>query len=268
MLCGLTHDYQMERMKAVPTRRLNLKNMFNARDLGGYPTADGKVTKFKVFVRSELPQDLPEEDIQYLKNYGITATVDFRGSFELLEQQSALAEVFPYYHRPVSDSTEPPDLTALFSNTKSMIDMYRDMVEEGKAWAKDVLEMAAAEQGVFLFHCHGGKDRTGVMSCLLLSIAGVSREDIIADYSITEILLPEKEHRDLPPEVMAKFHPEGGPPKPMPGMGDFSGSPASTMRGLLDYLDERYGGVMGYLREIGVAEETIARIREKFLEDE
>ena len=258
----------MERMTDVPTRRLNLKALHNARELGGYPTKDGKVTKFKVFIRSELPQNLPEEDIAYLKNYGVTCSVDFRGSFELLEAQSSLSTVFPYYHRPVSDSTEPPDLSALFSNTRSMVDMYTDMVEEGKAWAKDVLEMAAAEQGVFLFHCHGGKDRTGVMSCLLLSIAGVSREDIIADYSLSGILLPPQEHRDPPPELMAKLRPEGGPPRPMPDMGDFSGSPASTMQGLLDYLDEHYGGVMGYLREIGVTEETIARIREKFLEDE
>lgn len=245
----------------MPTRRLNLKALYNARELGGYPTADGKVTKFKVFIRSELPQDLPEEDIEYLRNYGVTASVDFRGSYELKEKASSLSTVLPYYHCPISDDTEPPDLAALLGRHKTMIDQYKEMVEEGKAWAKKVLELAAEERGILLFHCAGGKDRTGVFSCLLLSIAGVSREDIAADYSITEVVLPPAKHHAPPPEVLAKLG-------PMPDMGDFAGSPASTMLGLLDYFDERYGGVMGYLREIGVMDETIARIREKFLEDE
>ena len=83
----------------MPTRRLMTKGLYNARDLGGFPTADGKTTRFGVFVRSEAPVDLPEEDIAYLRDYGVTASMDFRSTGETLSRPSDLRELLPYYHR-------------------------------------------------------------------------------------------------------------------------------------------------------------------------
>lgn len=242
----------------MATRRLKLKTMFNARDLGGYPTKDGKVTKFNVFIRSEFPAELPEEDIQYLKDYGITASIDFRSIWEVEEEPSSLTDVFSFYHRPVNDSPKPPDLRIIMSRPMgaSMTPHYQKMVDEGAAWVKGVLELAAAEKGGLLYHCAGGKDRTGIMSCILLSIAGVSREDIAADYCLTEVYA--KPRKKMVP-------PEGMPPE---AKNDFAKAPASTMLELLDHFDARYGGVMGYLSQIGVKDETIAQIREKFLVEE
>ena len=246
----------------MPLRRLNLRKLYNTRDLGGYPTRNGKVTKFGVFIRSALPTGLPEEDIQYLKDYGITASVDFRGAFELTKQQSSLTDVFPYYRYPVSEDDTPPDFTKIMSMEFNMVEDYKDMVERGKDWVRNVLELAAAEKGGLLFHCAGGKDRTGIMSCLLLSIAGVSREDIAADYHLTEVYqLPEKDN-PFPPDLDL---PDG---MQFPDFSELAKTPASTMLALLDYFDTRYGGVMGYLQACGVAEDTIVQIRSKFLEDE
>ena len=251
----------------MPVRRLNLKNMYNARDLGGYPAMDGKVTKFGVFIRSELPYQLPEEDIRYLKDYGITACADFRGSWEIFKKESALKNVFSYYHRPIFDDGNPPDFDNMPDMPVKLIDMYTDMVETGRGWAKDMMELAASEEGGLLYHCSAGKDRTGIMSCLLLSIAGVSREDIAADYCITEVLLAPVMERAFPKDQGMTDASEQNVSVPKMDPDEFERSPAETMLALLDYFDTRYGGVLGFLREVGVTEETIERIREKFLED-
>lgn len=257
----------MKQASRAPARRLNLKGLYNARDLGGYHAMDGKVTKFGVFVRCEVPHGLPEEDIQYLRDYGVTATVDFRGGFEIEKQKSDLADVFTYYHRSAFDMGPPPDFDKIDFTKISMLDQYKDMVETGKEWIKGVLELAANEEGVLLYHCAAGKDRTGVMSCMLLSVAGVSREDIAADYCISEVLLRPVTERVFqnPPSGDSPF----GKDKPMPkmDMSEMNKTPASTMLGLLDYIDEKYGSVMGYLADIGVTDETIAKIRDKFLVD-
>ena len=244
----------------MPLRRLNLKKLYNTRDLGGYPTEDGKVTRFGVFIRSELPTELPEEDIRYLINYGLIASIDFRGSYELNKQQSALADVIPYYHCPLSGDDTPPDIKEILNT--DIVEHYKDMVEQGKdGWTRTVLDLAAKENGTLLMHCAGGKDRTGIMSCLLLSIAGVSREDIAADYHLTEAYQPPAKERPFPP---ASELPDG---MKLLDMSELGKTPASTILALLDYLDERYGGVMGYLQACGVTEETVVRIREKFLEN-
>ena len=251
----------------MPTRRLMLKNMYNARDLGGYPAANGKVTKFGVFIRSELPYQLPEEDIQYLRDYGITATIDFRGTWEIKKKKSDLAEVFDYYHRPIFDDAAPPDFENMPNMPTTLIGQYKDMVETGRGWAKKVMELAADEPGALLYHCSAGKDRTGFMSCFLLSIAGVSREDIAADYCISEVLLEPIKPRVFPKDQGMGDAAEENIKIPKLDPNEFDRSPTATMLALLDYFDENYGGVLGFLREVGVTEETFAKIREKFLED-
>ena len=83
----------------MPIRRLMTRGLYNARDLGGFPTADGNVTRFGVFVRSEAPVGLPRTDIDYLRQYGVTASMDFRSLGELEARPSDLRDKLNYYPR-------------------------------------------------------------------------------------------------------------------------------------------------------------------------
>lgn len=256
----------------MPTRRLMTKGLYNARDLGGFPTAEGKTTRFGVFVRSEAPVDLPEEDIAYLRDYGVTASMDFRGTGEAQARPSDLRELMPYYHRPLFNEAAMAGSGAHPPKKIGWGEQYIEMAEGCRDWAKDVLTIAAENQGILLYHCTTGKDRTGLMTCYLLSIAGVGRADIAADYCVSQVFLEPvyekmrsgKMHLGPPP---GDGKGEGGKMPPMPPMDNsFFETPASAMLTLIDYLTERYGGVVEYLREIGVEESVLAALRNKLVE--
>ena len=144
------------------------------------------------------------------------------------------------------------------------------MAEECRQWAREVLTIAAENTGVLLYHCTTGKDRTGLMTCYLLSIAGVEREDIAADYCVSQVFLEPVYEKmrsgkmrlgPIPAEESEKKLP------PVPKMDQsFFETPASAMLTLIDYLKDQYGGVTKYLRSIGVSEEIMEKIREKFIE--
>lgn len=254
----------------MPTRRLMTKGLYNARDLGGFPTKDGKTTKFGVFVRSEAPVDLPEGDIAYLRNYGVTASMDFRSSGEILSRPSDLREKMPYYHKPLFNEAAMASVKAHPPKNIGWGEQYISMAEESRRWACDVLAIAAENPGALLYHCTTGKDRTGLMTCYLLSIAGVGREDIAADYCVSQVFLEPVYNRIRSGKMRLGPASEDGAKQkmpPMPPMDDsFFQTPASAMLTLIDYLQEQYGGVVEYLRKIGVPDATMDCIREKLIE--
>ena len=252
----------------MPTRRLMTRGLYNARDLGGIPTKDGRVTRFGVFVRSEAPVGLPQGDIQYLKDYGVAASMDFRSTGEMEARPSDLRTVMPYYPRPLFNEA------AIIGEKKHPVhqnmswgEHYIEMAEESRQWAVDVLNIAAQCPGALLYHCTTGKDRTGLMSCYLLSIAGAERADIAADYSVSQIFL-EPVYEKIRNGAMRLGPALDGPEEKRPPMDEsFFQTPAAAMLTLIDDLTARYGSVVEYLRTIGVTEETMQQIREKFVEN-
>ena len=252
----------------MPTRRLLTKGLYNARDLGGFPTRDGRVTKFGVFVRSEAPAELAQGDVEYLKRYGVTASMDFRGTGEAAARPSHLQSIMPYYHRPLFNEAAMAGVKPQMPKHVGWGEQYISMAEESRQWAIDVLTIAAKNPGALLYHCTTGKDRTGLMTCYLLSIAGVERADIAADYCVSQLFLEPVYEKMRSGKMMM-----GPPPSqegdeampPMPKMDNsFFETPAAAMLTLIDYLTERYGGVVEYLETIGVPRQVMNAIREKF----
>lgn len=275
----------------VKARRLPLLGLYNARDLGGFPTSDGNATKFGVFVRSEAPCALPGQDIDDLIDYGVTVSIDLRGSGEKKSRPSDLSKQsgIEYYEKPLFNEavvigadmgkTEGLDNPKAHKRPPAGVlhdwgEQYKRMAEESRAWALDVLTIAAQTDGVMHFHCTTGKDRTGMLTCYLLSIAGVDRADIAADYCVSQVYLEPLYERiragmvnmGIPQEKDGKGGP-GGPDKPAGSMMDeaFFQTPASAMFALIDYLTEKYGSVVDYLHLIGVTDEMMEKIRAKFI---
>ena len=231
---------------------------YNARDLGGLPTKDGGTTRWRSIIRSDIPSRLTATGRQALLDYGVRTILDLRG------QQEAANEL-SIYTTPSADAAEPtylnlpleayyPQVSALITKAATrgevyciILDHYPDLV------ATALLGIANARPGGVLIHCHGGKDRTGTISALLLRLAEVPDELIVADYAESQLRLW--------PLIEKQLKEAGGEAK-----ADFWAKPTANpemMQIMLDHLDAKYGGVQGYLQSAGVSEDEIARLRAK-----
>lgn len=246
-------------------RRLPLKSLHNARDLGGYPTEDGGMTRFGVFIRSEAPKDLPESDLRFLKNYGVTASIDFRGDREVSRQPSCLSGVgwMKYHRRPTfneqvafltREKRGGPPVTAFVDWGVK----YAEMADGCRDWVREVLELLDGADGAVLLHCTTGKDRTGMISALLLGLAGVPENDIVADYCVSEVYLTPV-YEELRAEFLKHW------PSETVSLSDpfFRTSPAN-MTALLRHLNAVYGGIRPYLRSCGVPDAVVSRLKTRF----
>ena len=240
------------------TRQLAWEGCLNARDLGGYATADGRETRWGAVVRSDSLTALTEAGRAALGEYGVRAVVDLRLPQELADYPNPFAE--PGDHDVaysnvsfIDPAAAPPDaVTTLAEDYLQMLDRYRQGVSEAMA------AIAGAPDGAVVIHCAAGKDRTGLISALLLGLVGVPPETIAADYAMTAELLRPREREWLercPPEeraereaMIARYAPT-----------------AEVMLEVLRGLDARYGGVEAYLREAGVADADLDRLRDRLL---
>ena len=130
----------------------------------------------------------------------------------------------------------------------------------GGTWLKMFDIFAEAEDLPVVLHCTAGKDRTGVSTAFLLSVLGVDRAIIEADYLLTNVDVNRQvdfveQHVGLP-EGMTREE-----------MAHHAGVPETAMRDFLDGLEARWGGAMGYLREIGIGEDTFDAVRRNFLDE-
>ena len=243
-------------------RRLPLDGLANARELGGFPCPEGS-TAFGIYLRSEVPARLSERDFVLLKEYGLKTVIDFRGKEELDKTADVLAaqDWITYIHLPVFDEDVArgamkdmlKDMPADFTWGKH----YIQMAEAKKDWAKSVLETIADSEGTVLFHCTTGKDRTGIISAVLLGLCDVSVSDIAADYCVSEIYL-----RDMY-KSMSKYMPVD---MTINGPNPFFSTAWENMVNLLEYINNTYGDMAGYVLNCGVAQETVDAIRSRFIE--
>jgi protein-tyrosine phosphatase len=240
------------------TRRLAWEGLVNARDLGGYPAAGGRETRWGAVVRSDSLAALNEAGRAALTGYGVRAIVDLRLPDELAHHPNPYAEPgdhgIAYTNVSILDPAAgyPPDTLTLAENYLWTLDRFAGYVAEVMA------AIAGAPDGGVLVHCAAGKDRTGLISALLLGLVGVPAGTIAADYALTAELLRPRDQEWLassPPgeraereALLARFAPT-----------------AEVMLEVLDGLTRRYGGVERYLAAAGASPADVDRLRERLL---
>src|SRR5258706_12730583 len=127
------------------------------------------------------------------------------------------------------------------------------MLEGRQAAFGAVFEAIAATDEAVLFHCSAGKDRTGLVAALMLSLAGVDPEAIGADYAETDIQLAGRYE-----EWLAKATPER-----LETMRDELRCPPEWVLTALEKVEKKWGGVEAYLGAAGLSSSTISRLRSK-----
>lgn len=159
----------------------------NTRELGGYPAACGRKTRRHAFLRSDGLSGLTDKDVQMLLDYGVCCVVDLRSESETAAAPSRLADVpgVDYYSIPMLDEAASQGFTG--GMPERMGDVYVKLLSgRGDAFARMIRIFAQHSDGTVLFNCTAGKDRTGVTAMLLLLLAGVPCEIVVADYSVSE----------------------------------------------------------------------------------
>jgi len=243
-------------------RRLPLQGLRNARDLGGYPTHGGGVTAYAKFIRAESPKSVTKKDLEFLKSYGITDSIDFRGDAEVARSPSVLAAAPGIdYHRCSTFDRQLAFASGSIS-VGAFVDWgekYIELVERSGAWVCDTFMVMAGASGGVIYNCTTGKDRVGVISALLLGLAGVSEGDIIADYSASEIYLVDI-YEDLLSKHFARWSEEE---KNLDN--PFFKTEPKNMRALLGHLRGRYGGIVPYIKNCGVGDDKLSALVQKLV---
>jgi protein tyrosine/serine phosphatase len=242
---------------------LPLTGAFNFRDLGGYPTADGRQTRWGRVFRSDTLHELTAEDLVVLRNLGLRTVVDLRTPTELDRDGRGRLVDEPVRHVSLSVLPEesgesraaPPPIGG------DMADRYLWYLEVGGDRLAAALRLVAApDEHPLVFHCMAGKDRTGVLSALVLGCLGVARSAIVDDYVQTGTRL----HLILD---RLRRHPVYG--RTMPAEPSTAVTvDGTTIERFLDRVDERYGGAAGWARSAGVRPETLDALRRCLLQDQ
>ena len=238
-------------------RRLAVEGLSNCRDLGGF-VCDGGVTRYGVFLRSEAPCGLSEEAIGQLKAYGLARSFDLRGEPEMQWRPSALRDALPYRPISLSGGAETFDKKNLPEGEFSWDKVYINRAVKHRDWFRDAFTACAEAEDMVLYHCTTGKDRTGILTCCLLGAVGVSREDIAADYCLSQVYLQKMFAAMRDGSLTIRQGPSEFKPYVFQ-------TPFEAMFGFYDYLTGTYGSVRGYLRDVGVTEDAFAKLEEKFV---
>jgi protein-tyrosine phosphatase len=249
----------------VYERKLTLSGCGNFRDLGGYEAADGRTVRWRVLFRSDALTWLTAEDIETLTSQGLqlAAGFDLRTPQELALMAPGI--VFEsgarHHHMPfipqLGDDPQRMRQVALATGEIAAAE-YMTMASLSHTCFYGLYNALASEDSYpAAFYCAAGKDRTGMVSAVLLRTLGVPDEQIVEDYALTGPPDLERMRRRL--EVMGReFDPAFDPAK-------LAARP-DTMQHFLRAFDEQYGSAQAFLAECGVTERVIEQVREHLLE--
>jgi protein-tyrosine phosphatase len=251
----------------TPTIDIKLSAPVNLRDLGGIPI-EGGILRDGLALRADDLSVITDKDARALVDGGLAAVIDLRTNDEAALTGRGPLSGYPvaYHHLPLMESISAgmPDGDVPVIEHAAMGEMYARMVENAAPQLASALGIIALAPGATAFHCAAGRDRTGVLAAVLLLALGATDDDIVTDYARTSPNMPAILERTKPTigALMARL---GFDLDAMTAV-TLSEEPMDiAMHTMLDRLRERHGDVLAPLREAGLGEGTIARLRERAL---
>ena len=204
-----------------------------------------------VLVRSDSIAHLTPVGREAMVAYGVTTVIDLRTDAELLRAPNPCADnIGPAYrHLPLIDDSMMVGL----GEASGMFERYLWMLDGRPEAFQAIFETVAAADGGLVFHCFAGKDRTGLVAAMLLAIAGVPDHAIAADFAATDAQLALRYQ-----EWIAAAAPER-----RGEMREEFRCPPDRILGVLDHLQQRWGGVHSYMEAAGMTPTTIDRLTAK-----
>src|SRR5947209_687247 len=247
-------------MSAFPARHLNLSGASNFRDLGGYPTADGRTVRWRQIFRSNHLGHLTDDDVSVLRELGVRSAFDFRGTEERAAALCGMPEI-TVHSLPV----EPTVVAALRAIAAAgtplstdhavevMRDSYRSYVQKNTPRFRALFAHLLEDRAPLVIHCTAGKDRTGFACALILHTLGVSSDVIAEDYLLTN----QYYRRD----------PNNGSELPEDVKNVLGTVRASFLDAAFEAIDTDYGDLETYLRDgLGLGQSERASLEARYLQ--
>ena len=172
-------------MTEAVERLIALQGAVNFRDLGGYAAGEGMRTRWRVLFRADGLGELTESDLSVLRALGIRTVIDLRSGGELERGRFDVdAHPVAFHHFPFME--ELPDAQDFERRPGFLGSQYREFLSDAGGQIRAALEVLA-DPGALpaVFHCTAGKDRTGVLSAIVLSLLGVDEPTVVADYALS-----------------------------------------------------------------------------------
>ena len=267
---------------AAYDRFLDVEGLKNARQLGGYIGVDGRRVRDGLLIRTEGLDKLSEEAANALaEKYSVSYVVDFRMGYEraLAADQTIPGAENEWISVYEMDMTDPENVALMkrisqldsalqksveYAKTGKLASLYTEILlsERGQQGYARFFDILLEADGPVLWHCTHGKDRTGVAAALVLYALGVDEDTIMQDFLLTNTVYQD-EIAQLEAGLKAAGYDETlvGEAQAMVGVkGEY-------LEAAFDAVKREYGSVEAYLRDqLGVSDEKLSRLREKYLE--
>ncbi len=209
-----------------------------------------------MLVRSDNLHSLTAAGQEAMAAYGVTDVIDLRSESEVASSPSPFAVLEPfsgpaptYTHLPLVDDATMRKL----AEAPDMFDRYLMMLEHRADAFRGIFTALARTEGAAVFHCFAGKDRTGMVAAMSLALAGVDVDSIAADYAETDSQMAARYEEWL----------AAAPPEQLEEMREDLRCPPERIVAVLERLDQRWGGVEGYLEAASMPAAEISTLRSK-----
>jgi protein-tyrosine phosphatase len=222
-------------------RHIRLPGTRNLRDVGGYPAAGGRRTRWRTLLRTDALDRLPAASQATLLDLGLRQVIDLRWPIELDQAPSVFLSSDAVQYRNIALFDEDP------GPGKSLADIYRLMLDARAAQLVAVVRSLIAPDGLpAIVGCAAGKDRTGVTIALILAALGVPTDVVAGDYALSAELFAS----DVADEHLVDW-------RSSPAVVD---CPPEVMLEVLEHLERRHEGARALLRRNGLTNGDLARL--------
>jgi protein-tyrosine phosphatase len=244
-------------------RHLKFSSVMNFRDIGGYPARGGRTVAWRKVFRSGEFRNVTQDDFKRLTSeLGVVSVIDLRSGLELQNNGKGLLEgsEIKYCNIAFMTDDDPGANASRYAHCTNMGEFYLEMAcqkDYGQRITEALEVIADSENHPLVFHCAVGKDRTGMLASVLLSLLGVAEKDIIEDYALSEPYMDELLAR-------LKNNPQkNDPPLDIPEY--FWKASPESMKLFLSTITKEYGSVKQYVAAMGGKPDLAERLANALL---
>lgn len=193
--CKTQHFETSEYGKNETEMSINVKKVNNFRAVDNIKNSEGRSLKEGMFYRSAHLHKLKKKSFSDLEKLGIKEIIDLRNSKEILDKPDNLPNGITYkkYSAFEDEGDQLSQARKLVLKgkvnasdaDKRMVDFYREYVTENPETIKTIINEILESKEPVLYHCTAGKDRTGIITALILTILKFDKETIYNEYLLS-----------------------------------------------------------------------------------